>query len=411
MCRGSLRTLPPAPGGHVVTERTQNDGAPVSPASSSPEPLLSITIPTWNRSAYLRDLIQSVVTQADEHGIASLIEIVISDNASDDDTPTMVAAIRASSSVPIHYHRNDRNIGMVANVLQSYELSSGRFAMFIGDDDLVVPGALPKLLSVIRDYPDAVAYVYENTTITGSVDWNYTSVTPLSAVEAARRFFWYIGNAGLFALRTSAAKDSLARVRANATGSWWPQTELLFASVGSSGVREPMFAVPVPATSSPNHAGNVVYTSWYVWESMINSLYRSARSIEHTAGREISRAAVSHVLAPTRVLRVLGTMLVHAAVLDTPVDIERLRTATSQTLRSATGRAMVPLSLFWLLPRVPRVLRVGLLHLAIVIRWPTAVLPRVRALRERVTRHRQRRDLAAGGTGVGSVHLYTPSDQ
>ena len=54
------------------------------------KPLLSICIPTYNRSKYLKNSIESIICQ--QEFLDGKVEIVISDNASEDDTPSAVKA-------------------------------------------------------------------------------------------------------------------------------------------------------------------------------------------------------------------------------------------------------------------------------------------------------------------------------
>jgi abequosyltransferase len=78
-------------------------------------PLLSICIPTFNRRKYLQECFESIITQDGFN--EQDIEIVISDNASEDDTSSLVYEYMNRYS-NIVYHRNEENIGADRNVLQ-----------------------------------------------------------------------------------------------------------------------------------------------------------------------------------------------------------------------------------------------------------------------------------------------------
>ena len=54
-------------------------------------PLLSICVPTYNRSRYLASLLEGLVAQIGD--FPHPFELVISDNASTDDTPAVVCAL------------------------------------------------------------------------------------------------------------------------------------------------------------------------------------------------------------------------------------------------------------------------------------------------------------------------------
>lgn len=118
-------------------------------------PLLSIGVPTFNRAHLLQDLLQNLVREC--LNLEDQVEIVISDNCSDDHTSDLVASF--SDQLPIRYHRNDRNIGPAANVAQIPSLASGQYCWMFGDDDLLVPGALSEVLRLLKENPRIPAIV------------------------------------------------------------------------------------------------------------------------------------------------------------------------------------------------------------------------------------------------------------
>lgn len=92
------------------------------------------------------------------------VEILISDNCSPDATAQVVSE-RISSAFPLRYLRNDENIGSDANIAQCFNLARGRYVLLLGDDDLPVDGALPEMLSYLRDNYGVVClrpYGYEH---------------------------------------------------------------------------------------------------------------------------------------------------------------------------------------------------------------------------------------------------------
>ncbi len=125
-------------------ENHRNDGLHALVGTASQAPLLTIGIPTWNRAAYLAAnlaQLQSELRNVD----ASLVEVLVSDNCSPDDTPGVVANFR-KSGLPVQYIRNDKNLGWALNFVQAFERSRGKYVLLMGDDDLFVDGALALLL-------------------------------------------------------------------------------------------------------------------------------------------------------------------------------------------------------------------------------------------------------------------------
>lgn len=113
------------------------------------QPLLSICIPTWNRSKFLTISLNRFLQDFSDD-LKDDIEFYISDNCSDDDTPQVVQSY-IDKGLPITYNRNEENVGADRNFLKCIERSSGKYIWLLGDDDALIPGALKFLLLQIRN--------------------------------------------------------------------------------------------------------------------------------------------------------------------------------------------------------------------------------------------------------------------
>lgn len=113
-------------------------------------PLLSICIPTYNRSKYLKECLDSIVSQMSNQDIYEQIEIVITDNASTDDTTKTVQEFQKKYS-NIHYFRNEKNLGFDRSFTKLIEKSRGKYCLSIGDDDAFFEGSIAMLLQKIQD--------------------------------------------------------------------------------------------------------------------------------------------------------------------------------------------------------------------------------------------------------------------
>jgi len=114
------------------------------------QPLLSICIPTYNRSKFLAELLDSIVSQFAMRDIHKYIEIIISDNASVDDTTATVEAYQKKYK-NIYYYKNESNIGAPRNVCFALNQGTGKYLWVIGDDDIFAPFALDQVLSKLKD--------------------------------------------------------------------------------------------------------------------------------------------------------------------------------------------------------------------------------------------------------------------
>ncbi len=82
-------------------------------------PKVTVLIPTFNRARHLRQAIESALRQD-----YTTLEVIVSDNASTDDTGDVVGQFTADRR--LCYHRNDTNLGMIANWRQAMqELATG----------------------------------------------------------------------------------------------------------------------------------------------------------------------------------------------------------------------------------------------------------------------------------------------
>lgn len=117
------------------------------------KPLLSICIPTYNRAQLLRFTLGLLVEQAAQ--FTELTEIVVSDNASTDDTNAVVREFQVHyPDLRLIYGCNSENIGAGRNILRATDdLATGEYGWVFGDDDGIRPGALQAILDVLRGHP------------------------------------------------------------------------------------------------------------------------------------------------------------------------------------------------------------------------------------------------------------------
>ncbi|OEZ99884.1 glycosyltransferase [Duganella sp. HH101] len=115
----------------------------------NPDIVLSICIPTFNRAPFLQQTLDSIVSQpafADTHDI----EIVIADNASEDETGAVAARYVAAFPGKIQYHRHAETISPDMNFKFVMEHGRGLYLKLHNDNLLVHPGTLAELVKVYR---------------------------------------------------------------------------------------------------------------------------------------------------------------------------------------------------------------------------------------------------------------------
>ena len=125
--------------------------------------LLTIAIPTFNRSSYLDLCLKSVCSQVD--GYENIVEIIVSDNFSSDNTTDIVNKY-VNSGHKIKYIKNKENIGAENNFIRCLNLSTGKYLHIFGDDDVLLPGALSEIINIISENDYGIvhlnSYGFEN---------------------------------------------------------------------------------------------------------------------------------------------------------------------------------------------------------------------------------------------------------
>jgi abequosyltransferase len=124
-----------------------NPGAADGGLTSKNQPLLTIGIPTYNRRPYLQCCVESILASVAR--CEATIEVLVSDNASSDDTEGYLAALAANVAA-VRVVRQAENIGAERNFRAITKAASGRFIWVIGDDDMLESEAVPQVVRRIR---------------------------------------------------------------------------------------------------------------------------------------------------------------------------------------------------------------------------------------------------------------------
>ncbi len=120
-------------------------------------PILSICITTYNRAAWLRHSLETLFRHVE--GYEGKVEIFVCDNASTDDTSAVAQEYLDRPS--FRYLRNDVNVGMLGNLAVTAKHAIGKFVWIVGDDDLLLEGAIAAILEAIDQHPD-IEFIYTN---------------------------------------------------------------------------------------------------------------------------------------------------------------------------------------------------------------------------------------------------------
>lgn len=116
---------------------------------SDSEILLSICVPTYNRKFLLERNVSFHLKSFRELGIS--FEIVVVDDCSTDDTAAYMKSLAYEPEISAF--RRASNSGFVSNYAFAMRRAKGRYAVFLGDDDLLIPEKVVEYLRVMEADP------------------------------------------------------------------------------------------------------------------------------------------------------------------------------------------------------------------------------------------------------------------
>lgn len=114
------------------------------------KPLISVVIPTYNRAAFLKQALESVLAQK-----LTDFEIIVGDNASTDDTAKLMADFHDPR---IRYYRHGQNLGATRNWRFVVSQAVADLVAPLADDDLFKPEHLMTGCAALEAYPRAAYY-------------------------------------------------------------------------------------------------------------------------------------------------------------------------------------------------------------------------------------------------------------
>lgn len=169
---------------------------------------LTVLLPTYNRAASLPRAIESVLGQT-----RGDLELLISDNASEDDTET-VSRSYAERDSRVNYVRQPVNRGPIANFNWLLTQARTEFVLMLADDDWLDTDYVESCMRIIERDPGL-------SIVTGATRYFESGAPPDLVLNAdlldgsgARRVLHYLRNSWSSAafygvLRTSAVRDAL----------------------------------------------------------------------------------------------------------------------------------------------------------------------------------------------------------
>jgi Glycosyl transferase family 2 len=124
---------------------------------------VSVCVPVYNRVADLPVAVASALRQPIDG-----LEVVVVDNASTDGTWEAVAELAADDR-RVRAFRNETNVGPAANWERAVALARGTYVKYLGSDERLLDGALPRLLDPL-EHDREIGFAY------GAMRWTVAGV-------------------------------------------------------------------------------------------------------------------------------------------------------------------------------------------------------------------------------------------
>lgn len=114
---------------------------------------LSILLPTRNGGELLEPVMRSILDQDSDQ-----LELVVSNNASADATPEIIASFAGDPRLKVV--TLDESVPVTDNWNRALDAATGDYVTLIGDDDLLLPGYAGTVLGLLEQYedPDALTF-------------------------------------------------------------------------------------------------------------------------------------------------------------------------------------------------------------------------------------------------------------
>ena len=153
-------------------------------------PLVTVIIPTFNRPKYFREALESALAQTYRN-----IEVVISDNSTEDDTEILMHDYHDPRIK--YFHHKNFNAHDNWNFARKYNNPAAEYVNWLLDDDLFYPAKLEKMIEIYRNNPDvslvtsAKNYINADGKVTNNTQNLFKKNIKFSGDKAGRLlFFW-----------------------------------------------------------------------------------------------------------------------------------------------------------------------------------------------------------------------------
>jgi len=140
----------------MISVTGQLNPLPMSPFLNRIMPWVSVICTAYNHASYIREALQSVVSQDYPN-----VQLIVIDNASTDDTARQITDFMAQYPA-IQFLRNPQNLGLNRAFNQGLAQAGGRYIIDLSADDVLLPGRIRKQVALFEELAGPYAVVFSN---------------------------------------------------------------------------------------------------------------------------------------------------------------------------------------------------------------------------------------------------------
>jgi glycosyltransferase involved in cell wall biosynthesis len=142
-------------------------------------PIVTVIAACYNHSQFLVECLESIRAQTFKQ-----TQLIITDDASRDDSLALIKSWIASYSVDCRLLANDQNQGLCRTLNHALSFATGKYVAFIGTDDIWLPEKLERQVAQMERLPASVGVLYSDAYLIDEAG------TPLPGmfIESHRRF-------------------------------------------------------------------------------------------------------------------------------------------------------------------------------------------------------------------------------
>jgi hypothetical protein len=172
--------------------------------------------------------------------------------------------------------------------MKSMELASAEYVILLGDDDRINEGSLKKIIEFLELHQDTGVVI-------DSYDFkNKTTNREIDLKDLLRNYYWNMGNAGVFIVKSSFVKESLRRYGTVYFNENWSQTQFMILGLyGNKNLKA--YIINLNIISHTLHSEFTIYNSFYLWRAGYYELFIAIKPLEKTLDKDTIKPAYDYL--------------------------------------------------------------------------------------------------------------------